>query len=167
LRKSKKSKITFVEPKSISGSFVLILERLLALSLSQNNFTSTLPVEFIGLKNLISLNLSLISPNLSSNHFSGSLPPPNQAYLKVLDVSNNNLSGALPWTKTLSLFKLTSFSKNPYLCGEIIHKECSYHHHHHHARSMLNLIIIIVIFAITCIAIFAIIVMKKKKEEVW
>jgi hypothetical protein len=100
LRKSKKSKITFVEPKSISGSFVLILERLLALSLSQNNFTSTLPVEFIGLKNLISLNLSLISPNLSSNHFGGSLPPLNQAYLKVLDVSNNDLSGALPWTKT-------------------------------------------------------------------
>jgi hypothetical protein len=65
----------------------------------------------------------------------------------------------------LSLFKPTSFSKNRYLCGEIIHKECPYHRHHHHPRLMLNLIIIIVIFAITCIAIFAIIVMKKEKKK--
>ncbi|MCH84727.1 putative inactive receptor kinase, partial [Trifolium medium] len=62
------------------------LEGLISLSLANNNFTGTLPVELLGLTKLLSL-------NLSSNHFSGSFPPLNQTYLKVLDVSDNNISG--------------------------------------------------------------------------
>jgi hypothetical protein len=108
-----------------------------SLSLSHNNFTGNIPFELIGLNNLISLNLSF-------NHFTGSFPPLNQTYLKNLDVSNNDFSGALPSTKTLSLFKPTSFSKNPSLCGEIIHKECP--HHRDHATFMLGLIIDIIRF---------------------
>uniref|UniRef100_A0A6N2MMN6 Protein kinase domain-containing protein n=1 Tax=Salix viminalis TaxID=40686 RepID=A0A6N2MMN6_SALVM len=38
--------------------------------------------------------------------------------------SFNNLSGAIPVTPTLLRFDLSSFSSNPSLCGEIIHKEC-------------------------------------------
>jgi hypothetical protein len=127
-----------------------------SLSLSENNFTSNIPFDLLGLNNLISL-------NLSSNHFTGSFPPLNQTHLKILDVSNNDLSGVLPSTKTISLFKPASFSKNPSLCGEIIHKECP--HHHDHAGFMLPLIISIIIFAITSISIFSIIFIKNKNKS--
>ncbi|GAU26862.1 hypothetical protein TSUD_02640 [Trifolium subterraneum] len=150
-------KSLFLSQNNFSGSFppsILILKRLVALSLSSNNFSDTLPFELNDLKNLLSLNLSF-------NHFSGSFPPLNQAHLKVLDVSNNNFSGALPNTETLSHFKPASFSNNSYLCGEIIHKECPYHHHHHNHGLRIALI---VFFATICIAICAILVIKKNKS---
>jgi hypothetical protein len=155
----KNLKVLLLSQNNFFGSFlpsILILRRLVSLSLSHNNFTGNIPFELIGLNNLISLNLSF-------NHFTGSFPPLNQTYLKILDVSNNDFSGALPSTKTLSLFKPTSFSKNPSLCGEIIHKECP--HHHGHAGFMLPLIISIIIFAITSISIFSIIFIKNKNKS--
>ncbi|CAK9161434.1 unnamed protein product [Ilex paraguariensis] len=52
------------------------------------------------------------------------MPALNQSSLEVFNVSNNNLTGAIPVTPALSQVGISSFSYNPNLCGEIIHKPC-------------------------------------------
>ncbi|XP_004509114.1 probable inactive receptor kinase At5g67200 [Cicer arietinum] len=113
-------KSLFLDRNNFSGSFppsILFLHRLITLSLSHNNLTGSLPVQLTLLDRLISL-------RLDSNFFTGSLPPLNQTALKVFNVSANNLTGPIPVTQTLARFKPTSFSENPGLCGEIVHKQC-------------------------------------------
>ncbi|RDY01940.1 putative inactive receptor kinase, partial [Mucuna pruriens] len=114
-------KSLFLDHNNFSGSFppsLLLLHRLLTLSLSHNNLSGPLPLRLTLLDRLIAL-------RLDSNAFSGSLPSLNQTALKLLNVSNNNLTGPVPVTATLSRLSATSFSGNPGLCGEIVHKECS------------------------------------------
>ncbi|KAG4930700.1 hypothetical protein GLYMA_17G169300v4 [Glycine max] len=114
-------KSLFLDHNNFSGSFppsLIFLHRLLTLSLSHNRLSGPLPVNLTLLDRLIAL-------RLNSNHFSGTLPFFNQTTLKVLDLSYNNLSGPVPVTPTLAKFNATtSFSGNPGLCGEIVHKEC-------------------------------------------
>lgn len=52
------------------------------------------------------------------------MPPLNQSYLVIFNVSGNNLTGPIPVTPTLSRFNTTAFSLNPNLCGEIINTAC-------------------------------------------
>lgn len=61
---------------------------------------------------------------LDSNLFSGAIPPLNQTTLELFNISNNNLTGPIPVTPTLKKFKISSFTYNPNLCGEIINKPC-------------------------------------------
>ncbi|CAJ1942871.1 unnamed protein product [Sphenostylis stenocarpa] len=113
-------KTLFLDHNNFSGSFppsLLLLHRILTLSLSHNNLSGSLPVRLTLLDRLIAL-------RLDSNNFSGALPPLNQTALKLLNVSNNNLSGPIPVTPTLSKLNAASFSGNPSLCGEIVHREC-------------------------------------------
>lgn len=116
-------KSLFLDRNNFSGSFppsILFLHRLLTLSLSHNNLSGSLPVQLTLLDRLNSL-------RLDSNSFSGLLPPLNQTDLRVFNISGNNLTGPVPVTPTLTRFKATSFSANPGLCGEIIHKQCDPH----------------------------------------
>ncbi|KAI8535059.1 hypothetical protein RHMOL_Rhmol10G0145500 [Rhododendron molle] len=103
-----------------SGSFppsVIFLHRILILDLSHNNLTGPIPADITVLDRLDYL-------KLDSNRFNGTIPPLNQSSLTFLNVSDNNLTGPIPVTPTLARFRISSFSSNPNLCGEIIDKEC-------------------------------------------
>ncbi|KAH6803915.1 Leucine-rich repeat protein kinase family protein [Perilla frutescens var. frutescens] len=113
-------KTLFLDQNSFSGAFppsLLFLHRLLILDLSRNNFTGLLPGNLTVLDRLGYL-------RLDSNRFSGAIPPLNQTTLELFNASNNNLSGPIPVTPTLKKFKISSFTYNPNLCGEIINKPC-------------------------------------------
>ncbi|KAL1564167.1 putative inactive receptor kinase [Salvia divinorum] len=113
-------KTLFLDHNRFSGGFpltILFLHRLLILDLSRNNFTGSLPQNLTVLDRLGYL-------RLDSNRFSGEIPPLNQSTLELFNVSNNNLSGPIPVTPTLKKFRISSFTYNRNLCGEIINKPC-------------------------------------------
>lgn len=113
-------KTLFLDHNHFSGEFppsLLFLHRLLILDLSHNNFTGSLPGNLTLLDRLGYL-------RLDSNRFSGAIPPLNQSTLALFNISSNNLSGPIPVTPTLKKFKISSFTYNPNLCGEIINKPC-------------------------------------------
>ncbi|KAK1588047.1 hypothetical protein Q3G72_019386 [Acer saccharum] len=113
-------KSLFLNHNTFTGTFplsILSLHRLTALDLSYNNLTGLIPVNLTGLDRLYSLKLEW-------NRFTGSLPPLNQSFLMVFNVSGNNLTGVVPVTPTLSRFDTSAFGLNPNLCGEIINKAC-------------------------------------------
>ncbi|XAR74016.1 Non-specific serine/threonine protein kinase [Bertholletia excelsa] len=113
-------KSLFLDQNNFSGTFplsLLYLHRLLVIDLSRNNLTGSIPANITALDRLSYL-------RLDSNRFNGTVPPLNQSYLKIFNVSNNNLGGAIPVTPTILRFGHSSFAWNPNLCGEIIHREC-------------------------------------------
>ncbi|KAG1359040.1 putative inactive receptor kinase [Cocos nucifera] len=116
-------KALFLDHNLFSGSFpasLLSLHRLRTLDLSHNNLSGPMPPALASLDRLYSLHLEW-------NRFNGSVPPLNQSSLKVLNVSSNDLSGAVPVTAALSAFDASAFAGNPGLCGEVVRKECGSH----------------------------------------
>ncbi|KAJ0262564.1 Leucine-rich repeat protein kinase family protein [Hirschfeldia incana] len=114
-------KSLFLDHNSFSGSFplsVLELHRLRTLDFSFNNLTGPIPHDLVFSDRLIYL-------RLDSNRFNGAVPALNQSSLRTFNVSVNNLTGAVPVTAALLRFGISSFLKNPNLCGEIVHKECN------------------------------------------
>ncbi|XP_010442087.1 PREDICTED: probable inactive receptor kinase At5g67200 [Camelina sativa] len=114
-------KSLFLDHNSFSGSFplsVLALHRLRTLDFSSNNLTGLIPPG-------LALSGRLNYLRLDSNRFSGPIPALNQSSLHTFNVSINNLTGAVPVTAVLLRFGISSFLKNPNLCGEIVHKECN------------------------------------------
>ncbi|XP_020202441.1 probable inactive receptor kinase At5g67200 [Cajanus cajan] len=117
-------KSLFLDRNAFSGAFppsLLLLHRLITLSLSANNLSGPLPPQLPLLPRLVAL-------RLDSNNFSGTLPSLNQTSLKLLNVSHNNLTGPIPVTSALAKLNPQSFSQNPGLCGEILHKQCPRSH---------------------------------------
>jgi hypothetical protein len=113
-------KTLFLDHNSFTGSFppsILSLHRLRTIDMSYNNFTGHLPAWLATVDRLYYLRLEW-------NRFNGTVPPLNQSSLQSFNVSGNNLAGPIPVTPTLIRFGPSSFSWNPNLCGEIIHKEC-------------------------------------------
>ncbi|XP_010932031.2 probable inactive receptor kinase At5g67200 [Elaeis guineensis] len=116
-------KALFLDHNLFSGSFpasLLSLHRLRTLDLSHNSLSGHIPPALASLDRLYFLHLEW-------NRFNGSVPPLNQSSLKVLNVSNNDLSGAVPVTAALSAFDASAFAGNPGLCGEVVRKECGSH----------------------------------------
>ncbi|PON65028.1 Tyrosine-protein kinase [Parasponia andersonii] len=117
----KNLKSLFLDHNFFTGSFppsLSSLQRLRNLDFSHNNLTGPLPTWLPKLDRLNYLRLEW-------NHFNGSVPPLNQSSLRNFNVSGNDFTGAVPVTPTLLRFEPSSFSWNPGLCGEIIHKECN------------------------------------------
>ncbi|KAB2072252.1 hypothetical protein ES319_A07G003400v1 [Gossypium barbadense] len=101
----------YLQENQFTGSFPSSLTRLIRLvrlDLSSNNFTGPIPVGVNNLTHLTGL-------FLQNNTFSGSLPAINSDGLDDFDVSNNNLTGSIPYT--LSKFPASSFAGNIGLCG--------------------------------------------------
>uniref|UniRef100_A0A7N0T3P1 Protein kinase domain-containing protein n=1 Tax=Kalanchoe fedtschenkoi TaxID=63787 RepID=A0A7N0T3P1_KALFE len=113
-------KTLFLDHNRFNGSFppsLSTLHRIRTIDLSYNYLAGEIPAWLTGLDRLYSL-------RLDRNFFNGSIPPLNQTGLQIFNVSGNDLSGPIPLTPTLLDFGVDSFSGNPYLCGEIIGKEC-------------------------------------------
>ncbi|KAL3732892.1 hypothetical protein ACJRO7_022414 [Eucalyptus globulus] len=114
-------KTLFLGYNAFTGSFppsIFSLHRVRTLDLSHNGFTGPLPSWLAELDRLYYL-------RLDDNRFNGSIPPLNQSSLQTFNVSGNNLTGAIPVTPVLARFKISSYSWNPGLCGQIINKECN------------------------------------------
>ncbi|CAO2817789.1 unnamed protein product [Amaranthus hypochondriacus] len=114
-------KAIFLHHNHFSGFFppsIITLHRIRTIDFSYNNLTGELPTGLTRLDRLYYLRLEF-------NRFTGTIPPLNQSNLSVFNVSSNNLNGPIPVTPILSQFNPSIYSRNPNLCGEILHKECN------------------------------------------
>ncbi|KAF6160737.1 hypothetical protein GIB67_035938 [Kingdonia uniflora] len=128
---------------SISGEIPNLsgLHNLKSIYLNDNRFTGGFPESLTSLHRLkiVVLSNNLISGGIPSsvlnvlrlyvlwlqdNNFTGQIPPLNQPSLRFFNVSNNQLSGAIPVTPALVRFNLSSFSNNPNLCGDQVQNLC-------------------------------------------
>ncbi|KAH9606017.1 hypothetical protein KSS87_021034 [Heliosperma pusillum] len=91
------------------------------LDLSLNNLSGLIPPEISSVKILSYL-------NLSHNHLNGTLPMSigSMKSLTHADFSFNDLSGKLPETGQFSVFNVSSFAGNPFLCGPGLNNPCNF-----------------------------------------
>ncbi|KAF7813192.1 receptor-like protein EIX2 [Senna tora] len=130
--------------KGLELDYTKTLEYLVNFDLSHNNLVGSIPEGLTCLSGLIGLNLShnnlsgkipskmedmksLESMDLSSNNLYGPIPPTmsTMTFLSHLNLSNNNFSGPIPNGPQFSSYDPSSFSENPYLCGDPLGKACS------------------------------------------
>ncbi|XP_068639576.1 receptor-like protein EIX2 [Aristolochia californica] len=123
--------------------FTSTLSLVIALDISNNNLSGTIPEEVGNLIGLIALNLSgnqffgkipqsigklyqLQNLDLSRNHLSGSIPPAivSLTFLSHLNLSYNNLSGIIPRGNQLDTLDESNYMGNEGLCGQPLRKEC-------------------------------------------
>ncbi|CAL9168192.1 unnamed protein product [Musa hybrid cultivar] len=134
-----------LENNSLAGPLPADLSLLLGLRglyLGRNLFTGPFPASLLSLRGILALDLShnrlagplspglaaldgLVTLRLEANRFNGSLPAFNQSSLKNFNVSDNDLSGAVPATFVLASFDSSVFADNPGLCGALVRRECS------------------------------------------
>ncbi|XP_024030027.1 probable leucine-rich repeat receptor-like protein kinase At1g68400 [Morus notabilis] len=88
-------------------------------SLSHNTIWGPIPLEFIQLPKLNTL-------QLQQNYLYGEIPPFDQPTLTVFNVSYNHLGGQIPNTSVLQKFPNTSYGNNPGLCGTPLENPCSF-----------------------------------------
>lgn len=93
---------------------LMFLEQVL---LSFNNFSGSIPVEYVEIPSLQML-------ELQENYLDGQIPPFDQPSLASFNVSYNHLSGPIPETSVLQRFPESSYGNNSDLCGEPLDKLC-------------------------------------------
>ncbi|KAK6143716.1 hypothetical protein DH2020_024064 [Rehmannia glutinosa] len=93
-------------------------QKLRNIDLSGNSFDGEIQLSLLNLNSLESL-------QLQDNKLEGLIPGFNQSSLNAFNVSYNNLSGAIPQTKALRSFGLSSYFGNKNLCGPPTPTACS------------------------------------------
>ncbi|KAD0267388.1 hypothetical protein E3N88_44537 [Mikania micrantha] len=113
------SKLSF-HNNSLSGVLPNLtnLIHLKSVFLSSNQFWGPIPLDYIHLPNLNTL-------ELQENKITGTILPFDQESLTALNLSYNQLSGPIPETKILKRFKSSSFDHNPGLCGKPLDIPCA------------------------------------------
>lgn len=117
-------KITFLNTVSFKNNSVFGpipnltgLIHLESVFFSQNNFSGSIPLDYIGLPNLTVL-------ELQENSLGGHIPPFDQPTLTTFNVSYNHLEGPIPETPVLQRFPESSYDHNSHLCGLPLGKVC-------------------------------------------
>ncbi|XP_057788628.1 probable inactive receptor kinase At2g26730 [Salvia miltiorrhiza] len=106
---------------SIRGSVMDFTDnhKLRSIDLSRNRFSGEIPSSLLNLDSLESL-------QIQDNAFTGPIPGFTHSRLTRFNVSNNDLSGEIPHTKTLESFGLSSYLGNANLCGPPTPTRCSF-----------------------------------------
>ncbi|XP_010227884.1 LRR receptor-like serine/threonine-protein kinase ERECTA isoform X2 [Brachypodium distachyon] len=118
------------------------LEHLLTLNLSKNGLVGFIPAEFGNLRSIMEIDLSnnhlaglipqeigmlqnLMLLKLESNNITGDVSSLMNCFsLNILNISYNNLVGAVPTDNNFSRFSPDSFLGNPGLCGYWLGSSC-------------------------------------------
>ncbi|EFJ04231.1 hypothetical protein SELMODRAFT_432606 [Selaginella moellendorffii] len=140
----------FLAPPGFNLTIYSLVNSPLAIDLSHNSFTGTIPEEFGGMRDLNVLNLAHnlltgaipstignlknlewldLSQNWLESHIPDSLG--NITFLKYLNISNNKLFGRVPQIAQLALFPVSSYEGNPGLCGFPLAECASLHNPFH------------------------------------
>ncbi|KVI01814.1 Leucine-rich repeat-containing protein, partial [Cynara cardunculus var. scolymus] len=130
------------------------------LDLSSNNFDGSISPSLVNLVLLESL-------QLQQNRLTGSIPWFDQSSLKQLNVSNNNLSGPIPNTKTLESFGPSSYDHNQWLCGPPSPRVCgptTSDDDHSSGSNKSTLLIIVNVIGVFIIVILLVLFYKKKQK---
>ncbi|KAI7753845.1 hypothetical protein M8C21_031999 [Ambrosia artemisiifolia] len=113
------SKLSF-QNNSLTGVLPNLtnLTHLESVLLSSNQFSGPIPLDYIHLPDLTTL-------ELQENELTGAIPPFDQESLTALNLSYNRLSGPIPETKVLERLDSSSFDHNPGLCGKPLDIPCA------------------------------------------
>lgn len=93
------------------------LQNLQVVSFSENRFSGSIPVEYVGLESLTTL-------ELDDNLLNGKIPPFKQQSLSAFNVSYNFLQGKIPDTPVMERFSNNSYDHNLGLCGKPLGTQC-------------------------------------------
>ncbi|KAK5841093.1 receptor like protein 22-like [Gossypium arboreum] len=97
-----------------------MLRSLRVMNLSNNGFSSEIPIALQNLKDLESL-------DLSRNKLSGRISPQltSLTFLAALNLSYNQLEGSIPQSNQFITFTNDSYRGNPKLCGLPLSRKCT------------------------------------------
>ncbi|KAF5802025.1 putative protein kinase RLK-Pelle-LRR-III family [Helianthus annuus] len=174
----KNLKSVYFSYNNFSGEFpasLTTLHRLKTIVLSGNHLSGEIPDSLLNVKRLYAF-------YVDDNNFTGNIPPLNQSGLKLLNLSNNQLSGQIPATPVLLKFNSTSFSGNVGLCGDAFNIPCSLSpppslspasppppagkSHHRKTRNIVIIASSVGGFLLLCILITLLVIcLKKRKKE--
>ncbi|KAL4575581.1 hypothetical protein LXL04_022429 [Taraxacum kok-saghyz] len=115
-------KSLYLSHNNFSGEFpasLTTLHRLKIIVLSSNRLSGTIPDSLLDLQRLYVF-------HVDDNIFTGKIPPFSQTTLTYLNLSNNQLSGEIPMTRTLLRFNSTSFTGNIDLCSNSFSIPCGF-----------------------------------------
>ncbi|XVE49575.1 hypothetical protein DITRI_Ditri01bG0092700 [Diplodiscus trichospermus] len=137
-------------------------QKLKDIELSRNMFDGPIPRSLLGLNFLESL-------QLQDNHLTGEIPEFNQPSLTAFNVSNNNIRGPIPGTRTLKSFSAASYSNNgPNMCDSSSYGTCYYSENdtagESRKKSIATILLVFDIIGLVTVILLLIIYCKKSRK---